>query len=174
MQLSETTHVTFERYQPQVLNYCRRRTTFAQAEDAAAEVMEIAWRRREDVPTDHVLPYLYGIAYKVLANHRRTQQRQDRVAHRSHIEMTESAEDIVIAAEDAQRVLDGLDQLSAPDQEILRLSAWEQMSREEIAVALQMSPNAVTKKFNRALDHLATELGTTRRSGTQFFRRTST
>jgi RNA polymerase sigma factor (sigma-70 family) len=172
MRLTETIHVPFEQHHIAVLNYCRRRTDLSQAEDAAAQVMEIAWRRRSEIPADFELPYLYGIAYKVLANQRRAQHRQARAANRVRIESTESAEEVVLAAEDAQRIRDGLHRLSAADQEILRLSAWEHMSREEIAIVLSISPNAVTKKFNRALDHLAAELGTVRHRGSQFFRRT--
>lgn len=175
MQLSETTRVQpdLDIHQLAVLNYCRRRTNFDEAEDATAEVMAIAWRRRGALPTDHLLPYLYGIAFKVLANQRRTRQRQARVIHRSHIETADSAENIVIASQDRDRVLDGLHALSQSDQEILRLAAWEQLSRTEISQALGLSKNAVTKRFNRALDHLATELGATRMPGAQFFKRST-
>lgn len=171
MLLREATGVSFEKHQLAILNYCKRRIGPTLAEDAASEVMEIAWRRQADIPSENTLPYLYGIAYKVIANQRRSQRRQHRVAHRGLAQTTESAEEVVLAAEDAEQIRAGLNRLSAADQEILRLSAWEHLSREEIAIALSITPNAVTKRFNRALDHLATELGTVRTTGSHFFRR---
>lgn len=40
------------------------------AEDLTSEVFVVAWRRRHDAPADS-LPWLYGVARRVLANDRR-------------------------------------------------------------------------------------------------------
>ncbi|RLE20173.1 MAG: hypothetical protein DRJ50_11150 [Actinobacteria bacterium] len=54
---------------------------------------------------------------------------------------------------------------------MIQLAGWEELSREEISQALQCTPNAVTKRLNRALDHLAQQLGSIERSHARFFRR---
>lgn len=163
--------VNLTSHQDAVFEYCRRRATLAAAEEATSEVMAIALRREADLPGDNLRAYLYGIAYRVLANHRRADRRQTRVALRSGVDRVAGPEEIVIAGEEAQLVKEGLGRLGNLDQEILRLAAWEELSRAELAIALGCSENAVTKPFNRALDRLAAELGVTRHRGTQFFRR---
>lgn len=184
--LSEVSgHITWERHdkyvrncfvnltshQDAVFDYCRRRATLTEAEEATSEVMVIALRRQADLPGDNLRAYLYGIAYKVLANQRRASRRQVRVALRSGVDRAWGPEEVVIAGEEAQLVTEGLGRLGNLDQEILRLAAWEELSRAEIATALGCSENAVTKRFSRALDRLAAELGVDRHRGTQFFRR---
>lgn len=64
-----------------VLRYCRRRTDEETARDAAAETFLVAWRRREVVPQDP-LPWLYGVARRVLANAARGAGRQRRTRPR--------------------------------------------------------------------------------------------
>ena len=54
-----------------VYRYFVRRAPAQDADDLTAEVFEIAWRRRDDVPEAHILPWLYRTAGFVLANHRR-------------------------------------------------------------------------------------------------------
>ena len=68
-------------------------------------------------------------------------------------------------------MVDALERLRLSDQEIIRLAGWEELGRDEIAEALQCTPNAVTKRLNRALDRLAQQLGAIERSNTRFFRR---
>ena len=157
-----------------VLRYCLRRTSREDALDAAAETFTVAWRRRSDLPWDLPLPWLYGVAFKVLGSQWRSRVRRRRVA--AHLRGVGDIEDpgpevqVVRAAED-QQVLDALEGLRPDDQEVIRLAAWEDLTREQVAVALGCSANAATKRLNRALDRLAAELGQTRSSGARFFRR---
>jgi RNA polymerase sigma-70 factor (ECF subfamily) len=56
-----------------VLAYCARRAAPADADDAAAEVFAVAWRRRDDIPGgDRELPWLYGVARNILWHQRRS------------------------------------------------------------------------------------------------------
>ncbi len=48
--------------------------------------------------------------------------------------------------------------LSEDDQELLRLWAWEQLEPREIAVALSVTPNAVSLRLGRARKRLESEL----------------
>jgi RNA polymerase sigma-70 factor, ECF subfamily len=50
--------------------YAARRAGLGDADDVVAEVFVIAWRRIDDLPEDP-LPWLLGVARRVLANRRR-------------------------------------------------------------------------------------------------------
>ena len=157
-----------------VLRYCLRRSKREDAMDATAETFTIAWRRRTDRPQDHALPWLYGVARRVLANQRRSTGRQDRtVAHLRLVDNPgpEEPEPQVVRNQEAREMVDALERLRPADQEIIRLAGWEELGRDEIAKALQCTPNTVTKRLNRALDCLAQQLGTIERSHARFFRR---
>jgi RNA polymerase sigma-70 factor, ECF subfamily len=71
----------YDRYAAGILSYCMRRTTSELAEDAFAETFAVAWRRRDAIPAEP-LPWLYGVARKVIANQRRSARRQAAVALR--------------------------------------------------------------------------------------------
>ena len=55
--------------------YLARRAAPDAVEDLFAEVMTVAWRRIGDIPDGTELPWLYGVARRVLANHRRASGR---------------------------------------------------------------------------------------------------
>ncbi len=172
---SEREVVQFERiydaHYESVLRYCLRRIEADGASDAAAETFAVAWRRRSDLPWDRPLPWLYGIAWRVLANMRRTDRRWKKVL--AHAEGTvwrmPSPDAAVLVDEEHREVLDALSHLRPSDQEILLLSNWEQLSRGELAVALGCSENAVSKRLRRALDRLASAMGASRPVGSRFF-----
>ena len=71
---AEPPQVVFERLYranyDRVLAYGLRRTDPERARDATAETFVVAWRRLADVPPDP-LPWLLGVARRVLANERR-------------------------------------------------------------------------------------------------------
>ena len=61
----------FRAHATALFRYFVRRGPRDDAEDLAADVLAIAWRRRDDVPDGAELPWLYRTAGFVLANHRR-------------------------------------------------------------------------------------------------------
>ena len=157
-----------------VLRYCLRRSKREDALDATAETFTVAWRRQSDIPQSHALPWLYGVARRVLSNQRRSTGRRDRtVAHLRVVDvpLPEGPEPQVVRSQEARQMVDALGQLRAVDQEIIQLAGWEELGRDEIAEALQCTPNTVTKRLNRALDRLAQQLGVVERSHDRFFRR---
>ncbi len=66
----------FEAHYRDVLRYVLRRAPLASAEDVLAETFLVAWRRSEQIPDDP-LPWLLGVARRVLANQRRGELRRD-------------------------------------------------------------------------------------------------
>src|SRR3954467_10904065 len=72
------THL-YEQHYWSVLRFLLRRLgEEPRSRDLTAEVFVVAWRRLDELP-DPVLPWLYGVARRVLANEYRSQGRQDRL-----------------------------------------------------------------------------------------------
>src|SRR6266540_1230 len=79
--------VAFDSHYLMVLAFAiRRMESRAEAEDVAAETFAVAWRRRDAMP-DAPLPWLYAVALRVIANHRRSSRRR---AHRDQHFASES------------------------------------------------------------------------------------
>ncbi len=91
----------FRQHYPEVNAYVRRRTT-GDAGDVVGEVFLTAWRRLDRVPAD-ALPWLLGVARKVLANARRSEHRHPTVglSHEAGVPGFESnpAERLEVAGE---------------------------------------------------------------------------
>jgi len=66
-------------------------------------------------------------------------------------------EDTVIVGQEHHQVLTALGALKDTDQEILRLTAWEELPQAEIAVVLGISIGAVRQRFYTAKKKLADE-----------------
>lgn len=131
-----------------VYRYFVRRAARQDADDLAAEVFAIAWRRRDDVPTEAILPWLYRTAGYVLANHRRAARKAP------HLVAVEGSEPV--EGDHAQRVAErdeidrALAQLSERDRDILLLHAWEGLDGTELADALGISRSGAQAALSRA------------------------
>jgi RNA polymerase sigma factor (sigma-70 family) len=153
--------VLFDAAYAPLLAYALRRTPDpADAEEAVAETMLVAWRRRAEIPKGAELPWLYGVARRVLANQRRARGRRARLASvLSRVRRVRpDAADAAEASDEVRAVLAALARLSAADQEVLRLATWEELSNDEIALALGCSANAVAIRLHRARRRLRQEL----------------
>lgn len=143
--------------------YARRRTTLADADDLVAEVLTTAWRRLDEIPPHAVLPWLYGVAHRTLANQRRGRDRRLRLLQR----LTHTQDEPAAEGADTSAVTEALARLRPDDQEVLRLAAWEQLSTGEIAVTLGCSANAAALRLSRARRRLRDELTGTDSSRTR-------
>ena len=66
----------YDQYQRPVLAYCLRRASRDDAYEAANEVFTVAWNRFDDMPLgEATLPWLYGVARRVLSHKRRSATR---------------------------------------------------------------------------------------------------
>jgi RNA polymerase sigma-70 factor (ECF subfamily) len=146
----------FDRYYRRVLGYALRRTASGQvAEDVVAETFMVAWRRIGDVPpADEALPWLLGVARRVLANSRRAEGRRDRLQARlegvAGREASSEADEAVLASEQQVEILAALERLRPNEAEILQLAVWEELTHAQIAVVLDCSVNAVGIRLHRA------------------------
>jgi len=151
----------FNLYHARVRAYCARRVGREDAEDAAAEVFTVAWRRIASVPPGpEALPWLYGVAYNVVSHHRRGHGRRRRLtlmlASQPPLVMSEPSNQVVAHA-DYSRVLEAATRLRPLDQEVLRLAVWEELRHDEIAKVLGCSVTAARQRFHRAKRSLLRE-----------------
>jgi len=139
---------------PRVMAYALRRgRTREDALDVVSETFIVAWRRLDDIPDDvRRIPWVYGVARRVLANHYRASTRRDRLVARLE-------NDPGSATPGFDAVHEALDALRPDDREILTLSAWDDLDNDEIAVVLGITPAAVAVRLHRARTRLARELG---------------
>lgn len=145
--LFESTHLP-------LIGYAARRVADpSDAADIVAETFLVAWRRLEEVPPDdQARPWLFGVARRVLANYYRGQRRQLALADR----LRESLREVATTPPDQQRttVEIALESLSEDDRELIRLVAWEDLAREEIALVMGLSRGAVRVRLHRARTRL--------------------
>ncbi|MCA1736892.1 MAG: hypothetical protein LC739_12550 [Actinobacteria bacterium] len=66
----------FQLHHDAVYRYCLRRLRTLDAEDAAAEVFTVAWRRLKEARADNNRAWLFAIAYRVIGNHYRSRRRR--------------------------------------------------------------------------------------------------
>jgi RNA polymerase sigma-70 factor (ECF subfamily) len=135
-----------------VLAYAVRRTNQRDdAHEAVAEVFSIAWRRFDDIPEGAELPWLYGVARRVLANQRRAHGRWTRLLGR--VGLLEGRERSEPGAELPDHFADiraALTRLNPTEREILLLTLWEGLSQAEVGEMLGLSENAVAIRAHRA------------------------
>lgn len=147
-----------EHYRAILAYALRRGVERGAAEEITAETFTVLWRRMGDAPdTEMLLPWLYGVAARILANQRRTAARRERLFARLQNVAPHTVEGESYALErlEVRAVVDALQQLPAGDQEVLLLAAWEGLSHGEIASALGCSENAAAIRLHRARKRLA-------------------
>lgn len=149
----------YRQHRPAVLAYALRRTDRpADAADVAAEVFVVAWRRRSEVPADpHARLWLFGVARHALANHRRGQLRRSRLQSRLLEGVQELAPDPATAAGAAERrteVLGALRALPENDRELLMLVGWDELTPQQAARVLGVSPALARVRLHRARQRL--------------------
>lgn len=144
-----------------MLGYAIRRTDDrAAAEDAVSETFLIAWRRFDSVPAEP-LPWLLGVARKVLANQRRAAGRR---APAGPLVPLEAVADPDPGASVADRVAErdafvsAFAALAPGDREVLALVNWDGLSPREAAAALDCTPATFYLRLHRARRRLLKEL----------------
>lgn len=146
----------FSRHYPAVFGYAARRVGRDEAGDATAEVFTVAWRRLDRVPPEPgALPWLYGVARRVLANHERAANRRLRLQAKAAVAAATATPGPGTGSLDVEAALT---RLGRADREVLRLAAWEELAPAEIATAVGCSPNAAAVRLHRARQRLAEEM----------------
>lgn len=149
----------YQEYHGPVLAYALRRTDSADdAADVIADTFATAWRRLDDVPPgEQARLWLYGVARRTLANHRRSQRRRSSLADRLRAELAVAPRPPEYTGELAE-VAAAFARQSAGDREVLALEGWEGLDPAQIAAVLGCSPNAARIRLHRARRRLAAAL----------------
>ena len=136
-----------------LVRYFARRGPRQDAEDLAADVFATAWRRRDDVPREAVLPWLYRTAGFTLANHRR------KIIDLPVDEVPEAgspriADDPELSALFDAELRGALATVGERDRRILLLHAWEGLDGDELALVLGISRSGADAALSRARKRL--------------------
>lgn len=140
----------FAEHAVSVHRYFVRRAPRQEAEDLAAEVFAVAWRRRQHIPEDFVLPWLYRTASYVLSNHRRKPTLTLLADYGSESEERRASIDPAELVMEDDEVREALSRLSARDRKVLMLHAWEGLDGEGLAKALGLTRGGAAAALSRA------------------------
>jgi RNA polymerase sigma-70 factor (ECF subfamily) len=155
----------FKAHAGRVLDYARYRgATLTEAEDVVSEVFIVLTRRLDDapLPADETLPWLFGVARKVLRNQLRGSERRQALVERGGQELmvsgqfeddpsTRIAQNLVLRR--------GLARLREKDREALLLVTWDGFKYHEAARILGCSPGALAQRVLRARQIVLEEIG---------------
>lgn len=155
----------FDRHAPHIHRYLARRVGAQHADDLLAETFTAAFRKRGTYHVDRTdaRPWLYGMATNVVGQHRREEARQYRLHAVALPDLpVESPADRAIASSSAHslrgRVGAALQGLSQGDRDVLLLIAWEDLSYDEVAAALDIPVGTVRSRLHRARKQVRDEL----------------
>ena len=149
----------YRAFLPLVAKYLARRVDQSLVEDLCADVFEIAYRKRDQAPAGHELPWLFNIAMNVTNNHRRKAGTAERLLAALPVPVSApSAEDMAL---DQVELRLAWNRLKPKEQQVLALLAFEGLSISEIAQTLKTTNNTVSIRLNRARTRLATFLAET-------------
>jgi RNA polymerase sigma factor (sigma-70 family) len=124
--------------------------------DVVAETFLVAWRRLHDVP-EAARPWLFGVARRVIANHRRAgDRRQALVARLGRQAPGRPAPKV--GGEEAADTGAALARLSEPLRQAITLVVLDGLSRDEAARVLQCTTATLAVRLHRARRRLAREL----------------
>jgi RNA polymerase sigma-70 factor (ECF subfamily) len=142
-----------------VYRYCLRRLGSDEAEDAAADVFSVAWRRIGEMPgVEKRRAWLFAVARRVVGNRYRSRERRARLTARIRALATSERTGRGAVTEGTDEVLRALARMRPSDRELLRLSIWEELDRTEIAQVLGIAVNAVDQRLHRARARMRTRL----------------
>jgi RNA polymerase sigma factor (sigma-70 family) len=150
--------IIFDRYATVLFRYLVRRVGVDEADPLLGEVFRVAFERRDTYDGDRpdARPWLYGIATNLLAHHWRDEARRVRAMGRILREQSQPIDtsDAVASALDAKnlwpQVAHAVTQLPAEERDALVLYVWEELTYDQIAIALAVPVGTVRSRLNRA------------------------
>lgn len=135
--------------------YARRRIDEATADDIVSDVFLTAWRRADET-LDDPRAWLLAVARRVLANQRRSTQRQ--VALFERMSATPPAQSETPTDRSSAPVLRALSALRPADRELLLLIGWDEVTPAQAARILGVRASTLSMRLKRARERLAAEL----------------
>jgi RNA polymerase sigma factor (sigma-70 family) len=148
----------FDRHFDALHGYLARRAGAGRAEDLAANTFVIAFERRGTfrAEADSARPWLLGIATNLLRSEWRSEQRALQTL--AQLESAASAALSPAGASGHEGLGAALSALDPDQRDVLLLHAWEDLSYEEIARALEIPIGTVRSRLARGRQRLRGEL----------------
>jgi RNA polymerase sigma factor (sigma-70 family) len=141
----------FDELSARVYAYARRQCDPVTAQDIVSDTFLVAWRRWTDVPEDP-LPWLLVVARNTIANRRRHEARQNRLA--DAVARLERLAGPAVGADNGvlerAALLAGLRKLSEVEREALLLVAWDGLRNADAARVAGCSVRAFEVRLSRA------------------------
>lgn len=150
----------FTAYAADVFAFALRRSSPSTAEDVVSETFLVAWRRLDAVP-DTPKPWLLAVARRVLANQRRSSERQSAVRARLGASDPDTWGRADVERSDDAAVLDALAELAPADRDAITLVAWDGLTAEEASIVLGCSRATFYVRLHRAKKRLGAALDIT-------------
>jgi RNA polymerase sigma-70 factor (ECF subfamily) len=149
----------FATHHDPVRRYIIRRQSAPLVDDAIAETFLVAWRRLDEIP-DRTLPWLLGVARRVLADQRRAVRRRRSLSERlrGSILTPGLAGDWEPPAGLTPELASALAALTEHEREALLLVAWDELSPADAARVAGCSPAAFRVRLHRARQRVADRL----------------
>lgn len=155
----------YERHYPDIVRFLLRRGAGDDAPDLTADTFAVAWRRRSqwlELPAERRIAWLYSVARKVLANAGRASRRSaglaERLAGRERVRQGRDAPDQGTATAERLAVAEAFARLSAADQELIRLVAWDGLTPSQAAEVLGCRLGTLTSRLHGARTRLKKHL----------------
>ena len=146
----------FDRHAETVFRYLARRIGPDDANDLLADVFLAAFEARFRYSSDFstAMPWLYGIAANLLRKHFRRRAGELRmldrlVTHRAPDDDVDSVAGVIDAQRQVQAMAKLLAELAPGERDVLLLYAWEALTYQEIASALDIPVGTVRSRLNR-------------------------
>ena len=140
-----------------VLRFVSARAEAEVAKDVTAETFLAAWRAFDRVPP-RPRAWLLAVARRKLVDHYRGAGRRDTLASRLGAGVAASTADHADGVAERDRVRAAFAALRPADQELLRLLAWDGLTRAEAAQVLDCNPASFAVRLHRARRRLRAAL----------------
>lgn len=143
----------YDAYSGPIFAYAARRTADAQdAADVVSDTFLVAWRRLQAVPLgEEARPWLYAVAQRTLANHRRGERRRIRLEGKISGEFAAFVGHPTEPSDlDFRAISSAFGQLSDRDRELLTLVAWDGLEPADLALVYECSAATVRLRLHRA------------------------
>ncbi len=133
------------------------------AQEIVQEVFYTIWLQRHLlVKVESPSSYIFSIVYNSIHAHFRklaVERKMKAIMIERESEAENPVEDMLFAKENKQLLQKAIEQLPAQQMQVYKLSKEEGLSREEIAVKLNLSPNTVRNHLHEALKSIRSYIG---------------
>lgn len=135
-----------------VARYVSWRVPRSRVDDVVATTFVVAWKKFRAVDNPS-LPWLLRIAsYEIRSSDRAMRRTGVTISINENVASPDSADF------DGAHVRAALSRLAAPDQELLRLIHWDDLTRLEAAQVLGVTVNTLNVRYHRALARLEQQM----------------